>query len=425
MKKVGFIIAAIIMASGYFINQYQQQPLPPVCTGVSSEYLLADKIDGKMVLLNEIEEVFMTTSYDDLDFLGNELYRAEYKGEFGLINTQCEVILDVEFKSIYLVDFNSMYMIIAQDKEGYTFRDLDGELIYDDTFDSVSANLIGTAKTVVANTELELESDNVFYNYIVEIDGMFGLVSIKGNKVIPIVYERIEVYNLEENIIQVKKDGKWGLINQFNEIVLPLEYELIDRHIIKDINEKYGFINSVGEIAVNSIYDYAEKVYNSQFQEDWYYVELDNKYGILNSDFDIEIPINYDSVYMDNDHIIVGEAGKYGIIDYYGETVIESIYDGMMFQIVRNAAEIKDFVKVRENELYGIINLDGDIVLPIEYDDFKVYENVIVVEKNGYFGVIDYEFNTIIGISYTDIQYISDTEYLVEEFNNYKRIYVE
>lgn len=56
------------------------------------------------------------------------------------------------------------------------------------------------------------------------LNGKWGVISNKGNNVIPFVYEGMDGPNFYE-VIQARKKGKWGLINFSNKVLLPFDYE--------------------------------------------------------------------------------------------------------------------------------------------------------------------------------------------------------
>jgi hypothetical protein len=84
-----------------------------------------------------------------------------------------------------------------------------------------------------------------------------GLINRKGEIVVPIIYDGLEV-GLENGYCKVSKNNKWGMVNaEGREIVTP-QYEYIDApveglfRVGKD--EKYGILNIKGEIVIPVMY---------------------------------------------------------------------------------------------------------------------------------------------------------------------------
>lgn len=66
-------------------------------------------------------------------------------------------------------------------------------------------------------------SDIIEDLYFKDIDGKWGCVDIKGNILIPPIYERINGFH--DGISEAKLHGKWGIINTSGEIVMPFKYK--------------------------------------------------------------------------------------------------------------------------------------------------------------------------------------------------------
>lgn len=127
-------------------------------------------------------------------------------------------------------------------------------------------------------------------------------------------------------------------------------------------NGKYGYVNKDGKVAIPLEYDDA-----NYFLGHIARVKKGNKYGYIDTNYKIVIPIKYDDIENLNFTIyLTKENGKYGFIDKTGKTVVEHQYDDARGF---NA----NVVKVAKNGKYGLTDYTGKIFLPLEYDEINFF----------------------------------------------------
>lgn len=183
-------------------------------------------------------------------------------------------------------------------------------------------------------------------------------------------------------------------------------------------NDKYGYINSNGQIVINPIYDEAED-FNMEgtavvFVDREYFLinkrgeRISNKYQLMDFRFqdngvietinggEVSDFLGYNSVsggkkgyinlkgeviiengkydeigwggslgFKDSKIEQIKLNGKYGLIDNTGKVLIEPIYES----IEKN--EYSKIAKVKFNNKYGILNFNGDIIVPINYSEIR------------------------------------------------------
>jgi antitoxin component YwqK of YwqJK toxin-antitoxin module len=132
--------------------------------------------------------------------------------------------------------------------------------------------IINSDKEIVipANKFDEIIVENKYFDEvaIVSKDNRYGAINKKGKILLPLQYDFAGFWG--NKTFWVEKDGLLGLINEKREIILPVEYEYIGRgwlygntknkfHKNKTArikkNEKWGWINQLGEIVVEPKYD--------------------------------------------------------------------------------------------------------------------------------------------------------------------------
>jgi len=94
------------------------------------------------------------------------------------------------------------------------------------------------------------------------------------------------------------------------------------------------------------------------------------KWGFVDVDGKVVIQHQYeeaDCFYMGYSSVVL--KGKMGLIDLNGNTIIPFEYDNDLMYFEDGLAVVK------KGEKYGYVNLDGEIVIPILYDEAKDCSN--------------------------------------------------
>jgi len=124
-------------------------------------------------------------------------------------------------------------------------------------------------------------------------------------------------------------------------------------------NEKYGLINSKGEIVVKPVWDYilgkSEGIYPVEIDSVWGYIDRKGKVIIE--------PQYWDADFFDEGFACVGSTKeKYGFINTKGDTVIDFIYDESFGSFSKGLAD------VTVNDSCGYINKNGKVIIPLIYE---------------------------------------------------------
>ena len=113
----------------------------------------------------------------------------------------------------------------------------------------------------------------------------------------------------------------------------------------------------------------------------------------------IVIPFVYDK----HGHFIDGTAsvkkdGKYGTINKDGKEMIPIIYDWVGFHYKQN----KGLVQVKLGDRRGFVRSNGDVVIPISYEDAEYYfcDHLVRVKLHGKWGYLDHNGDVAIPVIY-------------------------
>jgi hypothetical protein len=196
-------------------------------------------------------------------------------------------------------------------------------------------------------------------------NGKYGMKTKDGTILIKAEYDQID-YGFSGFMI-AKKNSKTGVINEANEIVIPFEYENIQLLYVNHPAQKPKGVN------LEDLRLLATKA--------------DNRTGIINGKGQIKFPFR--------------ECRLSEIVYFYDAPRHEN---GVILQnLPMNYAEIlqKTAILFRGSENEGIVNGNGDVLLPFEYRNIEnlniaTKPYLVVFAKDEKFGLIDLKSKVLI-----------------------------
>lgn len=254
--------------------------------------------------------------------------------------------------------------------------------------------------------------ENNYAPVALELQGKFGLINSKGELVVPLKYDRIQIY---KNVIAVYFEdiNKWGLINDKDSMIVKPTFNYIDVYTeYQDYmpaksseTMKWGYVNRKGVWVIKPIYDYAY----SFSKNGKAVVEIGKKFGLINKTGAYIYPCQYDKLRdFANGLIYLEKNGKYAIVDAKGVYLRnykdsatfdfvglsnKLIYDGK--SKVYNEKMVVAFIMPDNftpgNEKYTNGYLKIKAVKPDKNDKYPV----AVIDTKGNFIINPYEFDDI------------------------------
>ena len=324
-------------------------------------------------------------------------------------------------------------------------------------------------------------------------NGLWGFINEKGEKICPYKYNYVESFNDERALVGL--NGKYGFIDYSGKVIIPIQYQdalsfengfalvalvggLKGYEQEPQPWDKKGAIDKNGRVIIpcdwtwiginwyhNSIliqqgncedylYDFKGKFIGKKtctnknlevqdgYSEGLAVIRKDNKYGFINIDGEIAVPIIYSNVEAFKDGLaLVSKDGKSGFVNNNGELIIPLKYDYARsfsdgFAIVGkkkesdkndfnvtytysiidrkgkeislpNYAQLWDFSnglalvfqgKIMHAETtwydgkYGYIDTDGKLVIPIKYKEGEPFSDglaLVHIDKNSFYIDID------------------------------------
>ena len=209
---------------------------------------------------------------------------------------------------------------------------------------------------------------NIDYNFIIaRVNNKNYCFDNKGKKYLAESYDEITVD--EGGRFCMKKNDQYGFANSDGTIIASPQYEEVSLIHRKDLaivksNGLYGIIDFQRKIRVPLIYQKITPYNNEGLEEGILVVALDNKEGCLNlTDFSECVPIIYDEVYNYNKGKLVVRTGeKYGVIDQNGKLDIPIEFDEIQLFEDGSVALKRNQVILLFNSNNELINIDSDSI---------------------------------------------------------------
>ncbi|QFQ12069.1 WG repeat-containing protein [Pseudoprevotella muciniphila] len=469
---------AIVEVGGKYgiINNLGNLIIPPKFSSLIKTEGNLFLADG--VLINSSEQsvsfkdnlnLIKTDAYETIEILDNGLIIVSKNNLFGCINQVGTTIIPLKYRSL---EYKNNLLIAT---------------IYDKTDDSYKDGVINfQEKQIVPFSkqiyDIQIESDMILYRQ----DGRWGAYSLQGQSICKPIYDHIKL--IADNLIKVANNynsqEKWGLIDNSGHELLPLEYSEIGDdiyngllRIYEGINNDYkGFVDITGHILLEPTYSYINSfvdgyaivqikkhdrndnyfylhgVINSQmievipcvfFEEIKYEKETGRFHtgdNYITTDGRFIIEVDGKELYVDNKYAfcepfndkcaIAVQASdnqwdrtdfKYGLIDKKSNDILPPIFSKL--ELLDNG-----LYKFCINNLWGLVNSDGNIIIPNKYNDIKkIEENLIRIQinkpnkdrkdENRIYGLVDYQGNEILSPNYEFIGKVHNNISVVRKNN--------
>ena len=212
-------------------------------------------------------------------------------------------------------------------------------------------------------------------------------------------YEKVKFYNYyNNNTLLLEKDGKFGFYNRNSNYNLLEWYDKIlkldENYAIVSVNSKNRILNLSNPIKIN----------------DYWFDRINVRTETANYQFDINCDLK-------NQKAIVENFGKWGIINFENEIVLDMKFDSI--RLLDN-----EIILISRLGKWGLMNLsDLTWILDLSYEEFASYTYPLIVLKN-INGCILYNILTL-SVVFDALASITfaDEYYVLVDFNNKYGIY--
>ncbi len=255
---------------------------------------------------------------------------------------------------------------------------------------------------------------------MVSKNNLFGYVDEKGNEIVPIQYQDVDLW-FYHGVALVKKYNQWGLVDSNGNTLVSPQYDEISpsnlfREHVKWLTvqkkDKYGLIDERGKLILPLNYEAIEN-----YADSFFYVRQNGKVSLLDRQLKTLLPFTYEHIdyetFIQKNKASVKLNGKWGYIDNNGREILAVKYDNLYgFSEGLFAVELDHKV--------GFVDLKGNVVIPLQYERAQAFsEGLAAVRKNGKFGFIDKTGKKIIDFNYSFVYSFSQGLAAIEKNNKW------
>lgn len=328
----------------------------------------------------------------------------------------------VQFKYLSLEEHEQTYICSEQNQNyvKYGLIDATGKILANTDFDRISyvgpnrfAAITGKKTRLFDRNGLVIasfasDSVNSLTPGVLQVwlNGKTGLLNTDGLTISPLIYSDFTVENSE---IKAREYPTWSIVKNID--TLAYHYDRLkawESNYIVGNNVRYWLINDQ-DSTLSKGYDQIQPC-NDQIA----IVRTNNKYGAINSNGELIVPTRYNHLIYQNGRF-VGSSGSnvqhYSLIDDFGVTKSSFEYEAMEL-----SSEGRFPVK-RKNK-WGFIDDSGIEIIPAVFDRISSFESghskVTFLGENG---VIDREGNWLLKPRNEQIIHLFDSSYLGSSYN--------
>lgn len=352
-----------------------------------SEGLAIVSIDSKVGFISKTGEKKIDLKFDDAYSFQNGYAVVEVDEKFGLINRSGEYVVEPKYED--LGNIVGGFCFFEMEESGYGYFDRKGIIRLKPDYSDASNFENGIA--IVSKNESYGVIDEFGTTYIplmydeinkldsshfaVRVDDNWGVLNLQKDTILPFIYSYVG--NVNSNIFMVEKDFKFNFWNrESNKIVSEVWFEnypeykelgkFNDGYAKIKTDDGYNFIDYEGKPLFTKSYSNLGE-YNKNIA-----FEIDGKWGFINTLGLVTVQPIYDKTQsFSNGGGIVELLPLKGVVNQNGNLLLEVFYEDFTF--------LSDSVCiVKSRGRYGLISTKKDTIISIEYKFIEPYSNSVV-----------------------------------------------
>lgn len=365
-------------------------------------------------IFTQYEQILPIENFDENENLWYEqdVLKVMQNGKYGLINLNGKQILPCEYDNITVI------------------QGIENSLIIEKNGQKGLCNDSGSVLIEPQYTEIKNLGETYKDGYItVNSEGKYGVISATKQQILENKFDEIKQTYLGSNYLVIE-GGKEKLVNSSGETLIENGFDDIKsnttRGVIFVLNNLYGEMSTSGEILIEAKYQDLKQV-----KEGIYIAKQNDKYGIIDESIQEKLPFSYTGItYNDKANLFIAEDENFqtSIIDKdYNVKLIgvlvdittdyirmrinnEYKYFNLNCEEIPSTEALKDntlFLK-KENDKYGYVDKNGNVVVDYVYDDATEQNEYgfVAVKQNGLWGSLDKEGKIVIEPKYNLDNYL-------------------
>lgn len=326
-----------------------------------NEKYLKYKDKEKYGLLSSIGVEVIVAKYDELSRYSNSIYGYKINDLYGFLN--CETAMEVcEPKYQFIHELQEGYSIASLPNWKRVFIDEYG-FQRDGEYDKLGKYCEGLAWYQIGDEfgylnlngekEFQIKADQLenFENGVARyyLNKKVGLINNKGTIILEAFYDKISDPFLN-GYRTYEKDGNSGIIDHNFKILKEFHYSKVkflnDSFLVYEMNYMCGLLNISGEKLSEPKFDYL---------------------GVSN---------------LNSDLFSISAEKKVGLLNKKGQSVAEPIYDKLEVIEDKYDSDISIFIRATLNKKKGVLEMDGNVLIPIIYDEIIINKNYLILTLN-------------------------------------------
>ena len=345
-------------------------------------------------------------------------YFALRQGEnYGVIDKEGKVIIEPKYQGIVIPNPTKAVFIVTDGANS------DNSYAVDKTGTKILTQYEAVEAIPINQTSSYVPFEKEVLKY--KTNNLYGLMDFSGNKITSAEYEEIEGIDFKEGCLQVKKDGKYGAINIKGSTIIDTKYDNIEADGYFNVNNKYdsagfvvraktddgykfGYISKEGKKYLDTIYNDVSRINKITDEKNVYLINaLNGRYGLQKNNKQI-IDNDFDAIeYNENNKIlIVSKADAYGVYNLDGNILLPLDYDSVLIGGER-------IVATKGTETL-IFNSKGDKIESGYTSYTKANDNnAVAIDQNGNYSIIDKNEKKLFDTTYDYIEYFTNNLFIV------------
>ena len=326
-----------------------------------------------------IKKIAISFVYDEIFEFKEGRAKVRYKWKYGFIDTQGREVIPLIYDKLY--DFH----------EGLAAFCINGKWGF---IDRNGKERIPALYTKVNSFHNGLAAVNKLGKGLFISNGKWGFIDYNGMEIIPTIYD--EVADFSEDLAAVSLNNKYGFINKQGEEFYPLVYDLVKNFkeglaLVCEGNS-WKILNKIKNDLVDTLQFYDNKTTFYDFAENLALFRQGQKYGFINKlGMQIIPPIHDFAGNFKQGVAFINYNNRWGLIDKYSSELVFPHYDGvnLNYSFNENLAAV-NIGGTKRNFLFftggqwGFINLQGELVIPLQYDFARNFScGLALVNKGG------------------------------------------
>lgn len=337
--------------------------------------------------------VLFPAGYDKISFLPNDNLLLQKNQQWGVADQEGTLLLPLEYDSI-AYSYNEAAFTVFKNKKAMAF-DQTAKPLLSAAYDEVLyVSALNQYACVVKNGDtLLLYNDK-------KIAGPFSFLGFYNNLVIAKKNNRYGVLSRGKELVAFEYDSIYNAPAGNNRKIAyqnPHNFNVPAPALMLVQNNKYGLADAVNGIVVSPVND---KITYDRLRY-IYYVQKDRLQGLYFEQFREATPVQYESIYTDGaQYITVKKNGQYGIIDYQNRQVVPCEYEKI------DILGFNTHFRVKQQGKTGLLTNKGKVVLPVLYDDIDNFgfeeklNGLYKVSRDKKFGMVNSSNEVVIPLQF-------------------------